>query len=177
VHAKRFLEYSAGLANPTVMRSARSLLLKISCFTLLATAVLAQGTCDLPQLQHQQRDAATLQRLDTAWSVAYLRGDTNFERCLLTPDFGEFLRNGQHKVLADELASAAKNRGKNLPIPVLPKLTVLIDGNVAVLYATTRFVGADGKTLISRNVDYYVWRGGSWHAFFSQQTPVEASQR
>lgn len=34
----------------------------------------------------------------------------------------------------------------------------------------------DGKTLITRNVYYYVWRRGSWHAFFSQQTPVEVSQ-
>ena len=68
-------------------------------------------------LKAQQRDAATIQRLENAWTVAYLKADTNFELCLLSSDFTEIVRSGEVKFLSDELAFARKNEGKNLPIP------------------------------------------------------------
>jgi hypothetical protein len=39
----------------------------------------AQTTCDMDALKAQQRDVATIQRLENAWSIAYLKADTNFE--------------------------------------------------------------------------------------------------
>jgi len=121
-------------------------------------------------LMHQHKDVATVQQLENAWSMAYLRGDTELERCLLTTDFTEILRTGEVKTLADELEFAVKNQGRNLAIPNLPKSTVLIHGNVAVGYGTSRSTGADVHARAMRYADYYVWEGGAWHAFFAQQT-------
>jgi hypothetical protein len=155
------------------MRNTRSALLCLSFLVSSTLAAQTSGACDLPPLVHEQRDQATLQRLETAWSIAYLHGDTNFERCLLAPDFTEITRSGQVKVLADELAGAAKNTGKNLPIPVLPTSTILIHGNVAVAYAAVRATGPDGKPRGTQNADFYVWERGSWHVYFAQQTAIE----
>lgn len=150
----------------------------ILCLSFLASSIpsaQSDGACDLPPLMHERHDEATLERLETAWSIAYLHGDTTLERCLLTPDFTEITRAGQLKVLADELAAAAKNTDKNVAIPVLPTSTILIHGNVAVAYATSRSTGSDGRSRATRNADYYVWENGSWRAFFSQQTPIEGT--
>ncbi len=130
----------------------------------------AESACGQKPLQDQHEDAATIQALEAAWSVAYLHGDTDLERCLLTPDFTEIMRNGEVKVLADELGFAEKNKGKDLPIPAMPKIAVLMHGNVAVAYGISRSTGADGKTRSTRYADYYVWEAGSWQAFFAQQT-------
>jgi hypothetical protein len=138
-----------------------------------ASPARAEDPCRLPPLLHQHKDAATIQNLEEAWTAAYLRGDTEFERCLLTPDFTEIVRSGEIKVLADELAFAAKNQGKNLAIPDQPKGAVLIHGNVAVAYDFSKATAPDGKPRVTRYADYYVWENNSWHAFFAQQTSVE----
>jgi hypothetical protein len=108
-------------------------------------------------------------RLEAAWNVAFLQGDTAFERCLLTQDFTEIMRGGGVKHLSDELGFAARNTGHHLPPAPIPKLTVLLEGNVAVAYGTV--VGASGTT---RYADFYVWTDSSWRVFFAQQTAVEA---
>lgn len=131
-------------------------------------AASPKGICDVPPLRHEQRDKATIGRLERAWSMAYLRGDIALERCILTPDFTEILRTGEVKGLADELGFAAKNRGKDLAIPDVPKPAILIHGNVAVAYGTS---GPANRPM--RYADYYVWENGSWHAFFAQQTQLE----
>ncbi len=129
-------------------------------------------TCNAGSLQHQRRDTATIDRLEEAWTLAYLRGDTEFERCILAPDFTEILRNGEIKVLQDELGFAESNKGKQLPIPPFTKGTVLLHGNVAVAYGTSISKSGDGSTRVVRYADYYVWEGRLWHAFFAQQTQV-----
>jgi hypothetical protein len=62
------------------------------CFVVFTTD--ARADCARPALAHQRRDAATIQRLESAWSLAYLTGDTEFEACLLTPDFTEIVSSG-----------------------------------------------------------------------------------
>jgi hypothetical protein len=143
--------------------------------SLLSLAAPAYGACGQEALQHERKDVATIQTLETAWSVAFLQGDTELERCLLTPDFTEILRDGSVQVLADELGFAAKNRGKNLPIPDLPKGAVLIHGVVAVAYGLSTSTGKDGKLRMTRYADYYVWEESSWHAFFAQQSELSAA--
>jgi hypothetical protein len=155
---------------PVVRTSALSLGLQ---FLFLVSSLRAKDRCNMPPLLHQRRDVATVQDLEHAWSVAYLRGDTDFERCLLASDFTEIMRTGEVKGLTDELAFAAKNKGKNLAFPELPKSTVLMHGNVAVAYGTSTSAGADGAGLSMRFADYYVWEDGVWHAFFAQQTQFE----
>jgi hypothetical protein len=132
----------------------------------------AKDACNLRPLMDQRRDAATVQHLEDEWSRAYLRGDTGLERCLLAPDFTEILRGGEVKGLQDELDLAAKNQGKNLPIPDLPKTTVLLHGNVAVAYGMSSST-SNGKLKTTRFADSYLWEHGNWHVFFAQQTAIE----
>ena len=139
--------------------------LSLSCL-----ASQAYGACGQEVLQHEHQDAATIQALETAWSVAYLNGDTDFERCLLTPDFTEILRDGSVKLLADELGFAAKNAGKHLTIPDLPKGTVFIHGDVAVAYGLSGSADAQGVKHMTRYADYYIWEEGAWRAYFAQQS-------
>jgi hypothetical protein len=94
-------------------------------------------------------------------------------RCLLLPEFTEIMRSGELKSLSDELAMAAKNCGKNLPVPELPKITVLIHNNVAVAYGESISKGADGKPRSRWYSDSYVWEDGKWRVFFAQQTSAE----
>lgn len=146
---------------------------------ILATALTGHTVpvdvqCSRNELQHQSRDAATIQRLEKVWTGAYLKGDEALERCLLTPDFTEVLSDGSVKHLADELSLAGKNRGKNLPIPSSPLGTVLLHGNVAAAYGESGAVGPSGVHRRNRYVDYYVWEQGQWHAYFAQQTIIRS---
>jgi hypothetical protein len=130
------------------------------------------STCHRQPLLHQLRDVATIDRLEKAWTFAYLRGDTDLEKCILSPDFTEILRTGEVKVLKDELRFADENKGKDLKIPESPKATILLHGAVAVAYGTSTSKSADGTMREVRYADYYVWDGSLWHAFFAQQTQV-----
>lgn len=141
--------------------------------TFMCTRLLASDKCDLPQLQHQQKDAATIQHLENAWSVAFLHGDTQFMSCLLVPEYTEIMRSGALKHRSDELEMTAKNQGKNLAVPDLPQPEVLMHDNVAFAYGESLIPGVDGKAHARRFADSFVWENGRWYAFFSQQTPVE----
>jgi uncharacterized protein DUF4440 len=133
----------------------------------------ATNACDLPQLRNQRKDAATVQHLEDAWSRAFLHGDTQFMSCLLVPEFTEIMRSGALKFRVDELQMTADNRDKNRPIPDLPKASVLLHDNAAVAYGEVSSTGPDGKPRSRRFADFFIWKNGRWHAFFSQQTPVE----
>jgi hypothetical protein len=151
-------------------------LVTILLLGLMAPALLAQNAankCDLPQLRNQQRDAATIERLEMAWTEAFLRGDSGFMNCLLTPDFTEIRRTGELMTLPGELALAEKNRGKDLTMPALPKIEVLLKEDVAVAYGNSMTTTPDGKKETRWYSDSYFWKDGQWHAFFAQQTAAE----
>ena len=132
------------------------------------------NNCDFRSLRNQQRDAATIQRLETAWSEAFLRGDTAFMSCLLAPDYTEIMRSGELKTLRDELAVAEKNRGKGLKMSELPRVQVLLHENAAVAYSNEIVKNSDGKSQSRWYSDTYLWKDGRWHAFFAQQTAAES---
>jgi hypothetical protein len=134
--------------------------------TLILSSVVQANVCQYPTLAHEHRDVATIQALELEWTRAYLGGDTNFEECLLTPDFTEIMRNGDIKDLSAELALAAKNKAKPLPLGDLPSGQVLLHGNVAVAYG--RSTGARAM----RYADYYVWEHSHWRVYFAQQTEI-----
>lgn len=141
-----------------------------STTVLFASTGRADGRCSRPELQSQSRDVATVQRLEKAWTLAFLSGDEELERCLLTPDFTEVLSDGSIKHLADELALARNNLGKNRPVPDIPAGTVLLHGNVAAAYGASPPVSSSATRRRMRYVDYYVWENGEWHVYFAQQT-------
>ena len=97
----------------------------IAATMLSLSSIVRAGDCQFSALLHQHRDAATIETLEFEWTRAFLRGDTGFEECLLTPDFTEIMRNGEVKHLSDELALAAKNAAHPLPMGEMPKGTVL----------------------------------------------------
>jgi hypothetical protein len=130
----------------------------------------ARADCVRPTLAHQRRDAATIQRLEKAWTAAFLTGDTEFEACLLTNDFTEIMSSGTIHHLVDELALAQKNKSKAATTPDMPPVTVHLHGNVAVAYGISSQKMIDGKPYNSYYADYYVWKKGTWHVYFAQQT-------
>ena len=134
--------------------------------TLIVASVVKANDCQISALAYEHRDVATIQALELEWTRAYLRGDTDFEACLLTPDFTEIMRNGDIKDLSAELALAAKNKAKPLPLGKLPSGQVLLHGNVAVAYG--RSTGARAM----RYADYYVWEHSHWRVYFAQQTEI-----
>jgi hypothetical protein len=138
-------------------------------FVSLSPTLQAKDACQYSALLHERRDVATIESLELEWTRAYLRGDTDFEKCLLTPDFTEIVRNGDVKHLADELVLAAKNKAKPLPVPEIPKGTVLLHGNVAVAY------GRSSGARAMRYADYYVWESSHWRVYFAQQTEIAAN--
>jgi hypothetical protein len=138
-------------------------------FVSLSSALQARSACQYPALLHQSRDLATIESLELDWTRAYLRGDTRFEACLLTPDFTEIMRSGEVKHLSDELALAAKNKANPLPMGEIPKGTVLLHGNVAVAYGRSQSASGARPT---RYADYYVWEEGHWRVYFAQQTEI-----
>ncbi|HVW76160.1 MAG TPA: nuclear transport factor 2 family protein [Alloacidobacterium sp.] len=133
---------------------------------------LAEG-CTAPEFANQQRDAETVQKLETAFTAAFLKGDTDFEKCLLLPNYAEVSRSGKWRELSDELAGTARNQGKNLSVPQLPKVDVLLHGDVAVAHGLFTFTAPDGKSQSTRFSDVYVWKDGAWHVLYSQQTPSD----
>jgi len=137
----------------------------------LTLAAIAED-CQKEPLLHQRRDTATIDRLERMWTLAYVHGDTDLERCILAADFTEIMRNGDVKFLQDELRFAENNKDKRLETPDSPEGTVLLHGNVAVAYGTSTSKSADGTMRQVRYADYYVWEDRSWHAFFAQQTDV-----
>jgi hypothetical protein len=141
---------------------------------LILSSVAKSNDCQLPALLHQHRDIATIEALELEWTRAYLRGDTLFESCLLTADFSEIMRNGEVKNLSDELALAARNKFHPLPMPSIPKGTVLLHGNVAVAYGQSQSAAPDAPEM--KYADYYVWENGRWHVYFAQQTEMRAAR-
>jgi hypothetical protein len=147
----------------------------ISLLPFMSAHAQAQDPCELESLMHQQRDEATIHRLEALWNVAIAQGDTGFERCLLTADFVEILSTGELKTRADELGSTAKNKGRQQRTPELPPITILMRGNVAVARAIWKPTDAARES--DQIADCFVWENGFWHILFSQLTPIEDSDR
>ena len=114
----------------------------VAAVVLILSSVVKANDCRFPTLAREHRDVATIQALELEWTRAYLRGDTDFEECLLTPDFTEIMRNGDISC------------------------QVLLHGNVAVAYG--RSTGARAM----RYADYYVWENSHWRVYFAQQTEI-----
>jgi hypothetical protein len=142
----------------------------------VSLAAVAHASCDYAVFAQEKKDEATIQQLEHAWSVAFLTGDTDFESCLLSPDFAEIRSDGNLHRLADELALAANHTGKPLPNIDSPAGTVHLHGDVAVAYGISPVKMVDGKPHQSYYADYYVWENGAWRVYFAQQTAFTPAQ-
>jgi hypothetical protein len=143
-------------------------------FSFCSARLLAEG-CNIPELADQRQDAATVQRLENAFTAAFLKGDTDFEKCLLLPNYAEVSRSGKWRDLSSELEGTARNQGKNLSAPEMPKVDVLMHGDVAIAHGLFTFTPPDGKSQSTRFSDVYVWKDNAWHVLYSQQTPADGN--
>jgi hypothetical protein len=142
---------------------------------LCTSPLLAEGGCSAPELADQKQDAATVQRLENAFTAAFLKDDTDFEKCLALPNYGEVSRSGKWRELWSELEGTARNRGKNLSVAEMPKVNVPMHGDVAVVHGLFTFTTPDGKSQSTRFSDVYVWKDDTWHGLYSQQTPADSN--
>jgi hypothetical protein len=144
-------------------------------FSLCASPLLAEGGCSAPEVADQKQDAATVQRLENAFTAAFLRGDTDFEKCLLLLNYSEVSRSGKWRELSSELEGRARNCCKNLSVAEMPKVDVLMHGDVAVAHGLFTFTTPDGKSQSTRFSDVYVWKDDTWHVLYPQQTPADSN--
>ena len=135
-------------------------------------AARAGATCNKPEFLNEREDVATIMTLENGWTSAFSRGDTEFMTCLLTPDFTEIMRSGAIYHLSDEIPLAESNRGRAAESAVMPHINVLLHDNVAVAYGLASVQRSDGDLRRNYWADYYVWKDGSWRAFFAQWTPA-----
>jgi hypothetical protein len=129
-----------------------------------------QNNCRARPFLEQARDAVTVRRLEAAWQRAYVTGDVEVEKCLLDRGFIEILAGGEIRKLDDELATTKRQRTNSLAHFPSGRSKLLMHGNAAVAYGRINTnlprVGSD----LVPFADYFVWDGGSWHVYFSQQT-------
>jgi hypothetical protein len=131
--------------------------------SVILALLLAAGTdCRDHRVPGQRQDAASVRRVDSAWSTAYVHADTTFLRCLLAPDYVNYALSGTVD-LAGELAKAARAGDPRKPIPALPTIEVQIHGASAV---------ADGIANGRRWVDVYAFENGVWRAYFSADVKI-----
>lgn len=163
----------SGLSMHLQRRPAWALAAGLAALACIPVHAQAAAACNRPELRGQKRDAATIQRLERAWSVAFLTGDAELESCLLLPAFTEIFGDGRMQHLGDELALARANQGKHPPMPDFPGEKVLLRGDAAVAYGISTSKGTDGQVRRQWFADYYVWNRGAWHVYFAQQTPIK----
>ncbi len=130
---------------------------------LLTLALLTAPGCAGHQISDQRRDVASVRRVDSAWSAAYVRGDTAFFRCLLAPDYRGYNLAGAESNRDDEVGKAAKHGRPDAPLPPYPMANIEMHGASAMVNGI-----ANGK----RFIDVYRFEDGAWHAFFSVDLKV-----
>ena len=81
------------------------------------------------------------------------------------------MSDGTIQHLDEELALAAKNKGKEVTNPNLPSVTVLLHGAVEVAYGISPGSPADSKKEKKCFADYYVWKDDSWRVYFASKPP------
>jgi hypothetical protein len=125
---------------------------------ILALALLAAPGCAGHQLPDQRHDVASVRRVDSAWTVAYLHGDTAFMRCMLTADYRGYSLSGVGVDRDGEVGKAARFGRPDRPLPAYPNASIEVHGASAVV---------DGISNGRRWIDVYRFEDGVWHAFLS----------
>lgn len=104
-------------------------------------------------------DAASVRRVDSAWSVAFVHADSAFLRCLFSNDFVGYSRTGEVSDRDAEIAKALRRGNPTKPVPAFPTSAR------AEVHGTTAVVG--GVVDNFRWTDIYVFENGVWHAYRS----------
>ena len=114
----------------------------------------------------EQADENGVGEVETKWSEAFVTGDDAYLNQLLDPSYVSVGSSGQaHE--KDKIIAMAKSYATQHPGEHADKLpstsTIRVIGKMAV-------VQHRGKT--DTSVDVFYYRGGRWHAWYSQHTAV-----
>lgn len=105
---------------------------------------------------------AGVQAVEDHWSKAFVGGDAAYLDHLLAPDYVSVNPKGVPRPKADIIALAKKYAATNpAPLPPRPQSPVSVQGDTAIV----RHRSAEDVS-----VDIFYYRGGAWHAWYSQHT-------
>ena len=125
----------------------------------------------------QKADAASIKKVEDAWSGAYMNGGTEYLECLLAPDYVSVSAKGVPRdkavIVAGAQKNAQQNKGKSTPLPDLPQPKIQVYGNTAVVQSSLA-ADPNGKYPAMYSSDVFAFQGGVWRAIYSQHTAVEA---
>ena len=113
--------------------------------------------------------------VDKKWTAAEERGDVAYVDALLLPEYRSVSPDGSthsKEAILINTRKATSERAAMIEKYLLEHPTdmaVTINGDIAVLTFTAV---NDAKKLI-RSCDIFVYRGGHWHALYSQHTDAE----
>ncbi len=151
---------------------------RIVTTVLLCVSALPVFAQDCRKILGQQKaDAASIKKVEDAWSDAYMNGGTEYLECLLSPDYVSVSAKGVPRdkavIVAGAQKNAQQNKGKSTLLPDLPQPKIQLYGNTAVVQSSLA-ADANGKYPAMYSSDVFAFQDGVWRAIYSQHTAVEA---
>lgn len=150
---------------------------RLVCTVLLwaiALPVFAQNCGRI--LGQQKPDAASIKKVEDAWSDAYTNGETDYLDCLLSPDYVSVSARGVPRdkaaIVSGAQKNAQQNKGKSAAMPDLPQPKIQLYGNTAVVQSSLP-ADPNGKYPAMYSSDVFAFQDGVWRAVYSQHTAVE----
>ncbi|PXV59033.1 hypothetical protein SAMN04487785_11749 [Dyella jiangningensis] len=156
------------LRSPLFRRSNLNAL--IGAMTLCAIAFHAHAADPTPAecakiaTPSQQRDAATIQRIEQAWLTAEYRGHPEYLACLLEPDYHTSSRSGLVRSRQDVIDRVPQVSNDAKEVPKLDTI-VVIHGDAATAHSILRTTDKAGNPKEVHFVDGYTFHDGRWFAF------------
>lgn len=112
----------------------------------------------------QQRDTATIQRIEQAWLTAEYRGHREYLACLLEPDYHTSSRSGLVRSRQDVIDRVPQVVDDTREVPKLETI-VVIHGDSATAHSILKTTDKAGNPKEVHFVDGYTFHDGRWFAF------------
>lgn len=149
----------------------------IVCISPIA-AIVAEAAEDQPKVVDEHlRTEGAIWAVEEHWSQAEATGDTAFLSQFLLADYRSITADGRTHLRDSIIAGAAKRRVTSAGLEELrayrdshpTRKTVVMVGDMAIV---TFHDANQDMTHDVRSSDVLVYRGGSWHAVYSQHTDL-----
>ncbi|HWY23543.1 MAG TPA: nuclear transport factor 2 family protein [Nevskia sp.] len=151
------------------MRRYRAITLSLLCAAAalpFTAAAAAPASCESRLPHPPVRDEQSVRDAEHAWLVAEMGGDSATLQCLLDEGYTNLGFDGKTYGKADIVSHAAKNQGKNLPVPTV-ELSILVHGRSATAWSVQQKHDGEGKPITVFFSDSLEFRNGAWHPYFS----------
>lgn len=138
-------------------------------------SIFAAAEFGVAQVLQEAHTADEVIAVDKGWTAAEEKGDVAYVDALLLPEYRSVSPDGSTHSKEAIVANTRKTTPERAAmiekylVDHPTDMAVTINGDTAVLTFTAV---TDAKKLI-RSCDIFVYRGGHWHAFYSQHTDAE----